>query len=48
MINNYNQEKLNYEILYNINNLTKDNVINDINYIIIIILSCFLHLYYYY
>ena len=34
MINNYNQEKLNYEILYNINNLTKDNVINDINYII--------------
>ena len=34
LINNFNKEKINYEILYNINNFNHNDIINDVNNII--------------
>ena len=34
MIKNYNKDKINYEILYNINNIENNNIIKDIDNII--------------
>ena len=34
MINNYNKDRINYEILYNINNIENNNIIKDIDNII--------------
>ena len=34
IINNFDREKINYEILYNINNINNNDIINDINNII--------------
>ena len=35
IINNFNREKINYEILYNINHINDDNMVKDINNVII-------------
>jgi hypothetical protein len=34
IFNNYNNKKINYEILYNINNINNNNILEDINDII--------------